>query len=278
MANRVRTLLLLCPNMGLPPDGPIKIGNVLASIKTPEIPLHTAPLPTAHELFSTEKRQVEFSYEKLRESRFSIITKFLCFLGVGVDAGVERSKGTGEAFSFERLETTQYFPRDEYLQACVGAAPVRRFLEKSRYKKPLYIITGLNTVRGASANSFKTNSQGGGLEVEVNGSIWSGGAAPVTGGPGIAGSVSRKEGTSWKESSDFILAYRVRKITFSKSGPVKSNEDYTKGAMLGNAEVDIQTQDFDILVEDTDLSQGDEDSTPEEVTDGEDSIICCRAK
>ncbi|KAK8131668.1 hypothetical protein PG984_008106 [Apiospora sp. TS-2023a] len=202
--------------MGLPPDGPIKIGNVLASIKTPESPLHTAPLPADHEVFSTEKRQVEFSYEKLREGRFSILTKFLSFLGVGVYVGIERSKGLllGEEASRSRL-------------------------------------TGLS---GA------------------------GGAVPVSGGPGIAGSVSRREVTSWKESSDFVLAYRVRKVMSRKSGPVKSSDDYTKGAMLGNEEVDIQTQGFDILVEDTDVSQGEEEFTPEEVMDGDDSIICCLAK
>ncbi|KAK7932569.1 hypothetical protein PG985_003281 [Apiospora marii] len=277
MANRV-PCFFYAPTWDFPPDGPIKIGNVLASIKTPELPLHTAPLPADHELFSTEKRQVEFSYERLREGRLSIVTRFLSFLGVGVDVGMERSKGAGENFAFERLETTQYLPRDEYLRACVEAAPVRRFLGKSRYRKPLYIITGLKTVRGASANTFKSASSGGGLEVEVNGSIWSGGAAPVSGGPGIAGSVSRKEATSWKESSDFVLAYRVRKVTVSKSGPVKSNEDYTKGAMLGNEEVSIQAQDLEISIEDADVSQGGDDFTSEEVMDGEDLVICYRAK
>lgn len=154
---------------------------------------------------------------------------------------------------------------------------MRRFLEKSRYKKPLYIITGLKTVRRAAASSFKTTSRGGGLEVEVDGTIWSGGAVPVGGGPGISGSVSRKEVTSWKESSEFVLAYRVRKVTVSKLDPVKSNEDYTKGAMLGNAEADKQTDEFDISAENVDLSQGDDGFTPEEVIDGEDLIICYRA-
>ena len=92
MANRV-PCFFYAPTWDFPPDGPIKLGNVLGSLKTPELPLHTASLPADNEVFSVEKRQVQFSYEKLREGRFSIFTRFMSFLGVGIDAGIERSRG-----------------------------------------------------------------------------------------------------------------------------------------------------------------------------------------
>jgi len=91
MANRV-PFFFYAPTWDFPPDGPIKLGNVLVSPKTPELPLHTARLSPEDEVFSTEKRQVEFSHEKLREGQFSILTKFLSFLGVGVDVTASRSK------------------------------------------------------------------------------------------------------------------------------------------------------------------------------------------
>lgn len=91
MANRV-PCFFYAPTWDFPPGGPIKLGNVLASVKTPELPLYTARLPAEDEVFSTEKRQVEFSLEKQREGKFSIVTRFLSFLGVGVDVGTSGSR------------------------------------------------------------------------------------------------------------------------------------------------------------------------------------------
>lgn len=91
MANRI-PCFFYAPTWDFPPDGPIKLGNVIASVKTPELPLCTAQPLAEDDVYSTEKRTVEFSYEKLREGRFSILTKFLSFLGVGVDVSPSRSK------------------------------------------------------------------------------------------------------------------------------------------------------------------------------------------
>jgi hypothetical protein len=92
MANRV-PCFFYAPTWDFPPGGPIKLGNVIASVKTPELPLYTAQLLAEDELCSTEKRGVEFSYEKLRDGRFSIVTRIMSFLGVGFDVSRSSSKG-----------------------------------------------------------------------------------------------------------------------------------------------------------------------------------------
>src|SRR2546423_8662163 len=84
MANNV-FYFYYAPTWDWPPEGPIKLGNVLTSIKKPEQPLYTTPLPTASEVFSSEKTELEYSKDKLREGKFSILTKFLSILGVGID-------------------------------------------------------------------------------------------------------------------------------------------------------------------------------------------------
>jgi hypothetical protein len=88
MANHV-FYFFYAPTWDYPPEGPIKLGNVITSTKKPERPLYTAPLPTNSEVFSSEKSHVEFSKEKLRRGKFSILTKFLSILGVGVDIGAK---------------------------------------------------------------------------------------------------------------------------------------------------------------------------------------------
>ncbi|KAG7289310.1 hypothetical protein NEMBOFW57_005677 [Staphylotrichum longicolle] len=273
MANRV-PFFFYAPTWDFPPDGPIKLGNVLTSFKTPELPLYTAPPPTSDEVFLTEKRQVEFSHEKLREGQFSILTKFLSFLGAGVDLSASRSKSSEETMSFDRLETIQFFPREDYIRTCVEAGAVRRFLEKTRYNKPVYIITGLKVIRGASARTLAGRSVGGSLGVEIDGTFWSGGSVPVSGGPEISATVSRRQGTSWDGSSDFVLAYRVRKVKVSKKGAVRKAEDYTTGAMLGQDAVEIERPELDILVEDLDATEGTEGFVIEEAMDGDEVVVC----
>jgi hypothetical protein len=88
MANRV-FYFFYAPTWDYPPGGPIKLGNVITSAKRPERPLYTAPLPDISEVVTTDKTQIEYSKEKLRVGRFSILTKFLSILGFGVDIGTE---------------------------------------------------------------------------------------------------------------------------------------------------------------------------------------------
>jgi hypothetical protein len=83
MANNVY-YLYYAPTWDWPPEDPIKLGNVLMSVKKPEQPLHTAPLPTVDKIFSSDKYEVEYTKEKLRKGGVSILATFLSILGVGV--------------------------------------------------------------------------------------------------------------------------------------------------------------------------------------------------
>jgi hypothetical protein len=91
MANHIYSYFY-SPAWDYPPEGPIKVGNVITSILKPEKPLHTAPCPSDDELWSSEKKVVEFSKEKLRAGKFAILTKFLSIFGVGIDMGVNWDK------------------------------------------------------------------------------------------------------------------------------------------------------------------------------------------
>lgn len=169
-----------------------------------------------------------------------------------------RSARDGTDFTFERIETTQFIPQIDSLQTVIEADHVRRFLEISRYRKPVYVITGIKTVFGAEAQSAHQRRTSSALATEVDGTIWSGGTVPVSGGPGIEVAVSRDQSVAWKGSSDFVFAYRVSRVTVTKKrGLVLKEEEYRKGAMLGNeaheaekAELTItQVQDYDVVEE-----------------------------
>ena len=88
MANRV-FYYFFAPTWDYPPNGPIKLGNVITTVNKPERPLYTAPLPTASEVFSSEKKGVEISKEKILSGKVGILAKFLSVFGVGADIGVD---------------------------------------------------------------------------------------------------------------------------------------------------------------------------------------------
>lgn len=94
MANRIPAYFL-APSWDFPPppSGPIRLGNIITSLKTPERPLHTAQMPADDDVFSSEQLEAVFSTEKLRAGRFEMLTKFMSVIaGIGIDAGVEWEK------------------------------------------------------------------------------------------------------------------------------------------------------------------------------------------
>ena len=128
------------------------------------------------------------------------------------------------------METTQFSPTPSYLQTCIEAEHVRRYLQTSRFQKPIYIITGLKVAIGANASTNKSRVVGGTLAAEVDGTVWSSGAVPIGGGPGIEGKVGSKSGTEWSGSDDFVFAFRVSKV-FASKREVRA-DDYVSGAMF----------------------------------------------
>ncbi|KAI1488414.1 hypothetical protein F5X96DRAFT_83541 [Biscogniauxia mediterranea] len=274
MANRT-PYFFLAPTWDFPPPpaGPIQLGSVITSVKRPERPLYTAPPPTESEVFCSEKRHFTFSTEKLRAGRFGIFTRFLSMvLGVGADAGVDWESSDISLFTFDTLETTQFLPKPSYLQACVAAEPVRCYLSKSRYRKPVYVITGLKTVSGAKAKSFRTRAVGGNLSAEVDGSPWSG--IPVSGGPEVGGKKENRQDVAWESGSDFVFAFRVRKVLVAReTGKVTREKDYKAGAMLESA-LEKANEPEIIVVADGEAEDFEEGFLKEDLMDGDEVVIC----
>ncbi|KAF6829307.1 hypothetical protein CMUS01_08227 [Colletotrichum musicola] len=246
MANRERCFFY-APTWDCPPNGPIKLGNVIPSVKKPHRALSCVS-PEDSTLLKTEKKTFQYTKEKLRSGRFSILTKFLSILGFGVDVGAEIDNSDEEMFMFDTVETIEFVPTADYVQSSVESANVRRFLQTSRYRKPVYIITGVKIVTGAKANTTKSRAMGANLAVEVDGTLLSGGAVPIGGGPGIEGKVGKKAGTGWEGSSDFVFAYRVSKVFVSEDvDKSPTEEEYRKGAMLGDERKKVKLPGLAIL-------------------------------
>lgn len=86
--------------------------------------------------------------------------------------------------------------------------------------------------------------------------------------------MGNKATTKWEGSSDFVFAFRVSKVFVGKAaGQVVSEEEYRKGAMLGNEEEKVKGPELSVLkVEDPD-AEGEGFDT-EELMDDEDVVAC----
>lgn len=178
-------------------------------------------------------------------------------------------------FSFKSIETKQFIPTLPYIHACVENVNVRRFLEISRYRKPVYIITGLKIVFGDDASMITSHSAQNSPVVQIDSTIPQVGPIKLH-GSGSENGTATKTVTEWGNSDNFVLAFRVSKVLVGKAtGQVISEEDYRRGAMFGdNAELqEIQGPPLSILKVEHPDAEG-EGCDTEELTEGEDVVIC----
>lgn len=179
-----------------------------------------------------------------------------------------------EVFSFKTIETTQFIPTLSYLQKCIENEHARRFLHMSRYRKPLYIVTGIKVVTGAQANTFKSRAVGASFASEADGTVLSGGTVPIGGGPGIEGKAQNKTTVQWEACGDFVFAFRASRVLVGKvEEQVASEEEYRKGAMLGHEEEEVQGPELSVLkIEDPDVEA--EGFDVEDLTEDGDAVPC----
>ncbi|KAK1842864.1 hypothetical protein CCHR01_14507 [Colletotrichum chrysophilum] len=132
--------------------------------------------------------------------------------------------------TFDSLQTVQFVPTLDYLEKCICMEPVKRYLMKSRNRKPVYVITGLKIAVGAEISSNHTRAIERSFGVEVDATAW--GGVPVGVGPEFGIKTETKQKVEWEGTNDFVFAYRLRKVAVKKTDKVKENSDYVKGAMM----------------------------------------------
>ena len=157
MANVIKAYFL-APTWDYPPNGPIALGNIIAKPSNPSQPLNATnrlPIPVDSLVQPSVKTDWEWVNDKLRQGKIGIWARFLQALGIAVDVGVSYDNSNEKTYAFDRMETSMFTPTEEYVEESMRAPGVVRFIEKSNYKKPVYMITGLRIVHGARVTSLK---------------------------------------------------------------------------------------------------------------------------
>jgi len=227
----------LVPHHDLPADGPLALGGIILDPLDPNQLLNEGeivdlPILSKH---GSHKYNWERTVEDARDGRMSVWTRFVNLLGLGGIFGANFDVKTFTQYKFRDLETIYFNPNPSYVEDTVKKPAVLSCLKKCSYKLPLYMITGLKIVRGPGAAVTERKTQ------EYGGHAGIGRSAPF-GSPYVldTGNMSGREAslqeTTFGGSSDFVFAYRLSRISFTKGdnqSTVAKQERYTAGAMLG---------------------------------------------
>ncbi|UKZ58045.1 hypothetical protein TrVGV298_011907 [Trichoderma virens] len=206
----------LCPDFSIapPPDGPLHLGSILKSLDIDGL----APLNEnsrievpAHMVLPRQGPDIKTGFSctlnQIRSTEFGIWAKIFGLDGLGGKLGWLRNRDAGETLAIKQLKTVYFNPTDEYMAQALATPNVKAFIDNTRKKVPLYMITGIKVAAGASLSKTKgkttsTIAKGGVTEPHSQTQI--GGQASFTSVDNV--------GASFEGSTDFVLGYRVRKI------------------------------------------------------------------
>jgi hypothetical protein len=241
----VPKIWFLIPDFDFPADGPLVLGAIINNPLLPNRIINEdsiADLPASSKRI-THKKDWKHTVEIEQDGRIGILARFLGGL-LGEGLGGNFDERTINEYDIEDLETTHFSPTESYVNDAVGAVDVQDFLKGSRFKFPVYMITGLKIARGASSQVLIRKRQVRGLHANTT-FLGMSAVAPVEVDTGnIALRQTRHEESSFK-SSDFVIAYRLNKITFQKvavQGPNVKQEEFVKGAMLGHENRKVEAE------------------------------------
>lgn len=246
----------LCPTSDFihpPPAGPLCLGSIIRSTSAPQYPLNRAKIIAVTDAVSPV---VETDWKKTisieKGLGFGVYAQFLQLatggLPLGPEVDVGHSNKTANVFAFDTVTTLAFEPTQEYVEEAIKAPAVQTWLREPKQRfapvVSLFLVTGMKLVKGArikySTSQSTTVTGNIGIDVAVLGTTF---------GPKGHWISTNDEGTEFNRDSEFVFAFRVKRLKFGRRLKV---EEYNKGAFL--AVGGEQEDDEIVLVEDVDGS------------------------
>lgn len=206
------------------PNTTITLGKLIVNPLTPEGPPYldpALPIPPGATTEFNYPWTREVSHE--RSGMVGLFGSFMANVGLGGDVSAQFDRQSKSRVEVARLQTVKFEPGDEYLEKTLNGKLNLRFLKETGYRKPIYVVTGLKVAYGGKTTMSKGKGTGG----EGNFGI----------SPGVPGlELGPKAGLSWKneeseeigEPIDFVYAFRVNKVHYSRRRERFVQENYTK--------------------------------------------------
>ncbi|KAL7803905.1 hypothetical protein V8C43DRAFT_266357 [Trichoderma afarasin] len=255
----------LCPDFPIPPppNGHLTLGTILASIdlrgvlrplnlnSVPDIPATmTFPKDGPHSITNFTR-----TLKQLRTIKGSIWAQLFSFGGPSEKLNFLSTRDDDETLTVADLRTTYIIPSEEYMKKALENAGVSLFINVTKMKAPVYMITGLKVAYGAKLSGMHSKIKNASGEANVT--------EPHSGISAGAEARYESENTTsngFDGSTPFILGIRVRKIWWKKR--IRQTSDTVSGSILADSDdedapsllVGLEFED-DFVAEDNSLNE-----------------------
>ncbi|KAI1459018.1 hypothetical protein F4805DRAFT_422343 [Annulohypoxylon moriforme] len=199
------------PNFSIPSNGPLRLGTVVEDLKELQ-PLNESDrveVPTEN-TYRTRDKGFSTTLEKVREHDLGVVARIFGIEGLGGEVGTSFQKNRETAIYVRELETEFFYPSTKYIAETLASEGIKTYMEITRKKFPVYMITGLKIAHGASWSSGRSGGFGVNVEVAV--------PEPMSGivdvGPKVEANYTTKKATAVEDADSFVLAYRATKIWY----------------------------------------------------------------
>ncbi|KAI0531942.1 hypothetical protein GGR58DRAFT_207530 [Xylaria digitata] len=197
------------PELSTPLNGPLRLGTVVEDLNLLE-PINESnevEIPLA-QIYTLKEKGFRTTIENIQDSKFGILANFLGLAGLTGEIAGSRLRSAENAIYARELETVCFHPSTELVSTIVASPSVRTYLEVTRKRSPIYLITGLKIAHGASWSARRGKGYEARLEFIVPDPI----SNAVAMGPKVDINTVFTSETFVEASDSFILAYRTTKI------------------------------------------------------------------
>ncbi|CAG9990476.1 unnamed protein product [Clonostachys byssicola] len=203
-----------------PPHGPFHLGTVLRDFENKEQmqPLNQGEIQRvaipSTEKYTDHKGGFTATRKNLVRGERGLWAKFMALQGVGGEASLSTEQNDSDIYEFGSVETEFFYPTAKYISDCLNLSDVEDYLNGSRYKKPVYLVTGVKFAEGVAVRlEKKMNVQG---KLELGAHIPGGLGIHI--GPKAEGKLEDEPLYVFTESSDIVVGIQCLKIYHEKSG------------------------------------------------------------
>lgn len=204
----------LAPTRNSPPNGPIRIGNIIDNVSEPERPINDNAPPA----FTDKNRLYESTNLNWQSSRLNpktrkagLWTSFLAALGIRAEANITSETNRVDGYEIDKLTTTEFIPSKQYLQESIDQPDVKNWMLHNK-NEPLWMITGVKIASGARFLVSRAKEKGFHLQFGFDAT---GLGYPVAAGPQVEAVNKIAMTESARAGEDFVFAYRLREIRYS---------------------------------------------------------------
>ena len=227
-------LWMLVPHHDFPADGPLVLGSIIGNLSEPGDSLNEGdiveiPQSSIHEVHKYDYRT---TIESTTKGEAGVLARYLSVFSWG-KLGASFDAKTTTHFHFGDLETTYFSPKPSYVKQSLSKHDVQEYLEGANYA-PVFMITGLKISRGPHAQVTNMSSYGRGGQGKVGLTANVAGCPIVIDAGDLTLNQSGLDDTSFGGSSDFVIGYRLGKISFHENEDgdhIPKLTSHTVGAM-----------------------------------------------